>query len=201
MKALHSSSPTPRFPSSSLFLFLFLSLDFNKQAMPNWLSLHRTSTTHLVTLASVAAVATFRLLSTTTPASMPVIKPGVVNDQAYIRGKTKEQLFDFLANFDNIASWDPGCLSSKRVDEGPLKVGSTFDLVTVFKGQESQMTYVPPFFPRFCGQKARYDFGKEGERASQGGEGASGWETNIMIQLFISFFAFERKPPCAGTSW
>eukprot|EP00043_Microstomoeca_roanoka_P000774 m.29044 g.29044 ORF g.29044 m.29044 type:complete len:214 (+) comp10497_c0_seq1:163-804(+) len=80
---------------------------------------------------------TRRTLST----SMPVTSLGVVNDQAILKNRSQQEVFDYLAHFENIASWDPGCLESKRTDDGPLKVGSTFDLVTVFKGTKSNMQY------------------------------------------------------------
>jgi len=51
------------------------------------------------------------------------------------------EAFDYAANFENIENWDPGVVNSKRVGDGPVAVGSSFDLVTVFKGRESDMTY------------------------------------------------------------
>lgn len=51
------------------------------------------------------------------------------------------EAFDYAANFENIENWDPGVVTSKRVGDGPIAVGSSFDLVTVFKGRESDMTY------------------------------------------------------------
>ncbi|EGD78012.1 hypothetical protein PTSG_09650 [Salpingoeca rosetta] len=93
------------------------------------------------TISSAVALVSYRLLQASASTNMPVVSAGVVNDQAHLTGKTREEVFEYLANFDNIASWDPGCLKSKRVDSGPLKIGSSFDLVTVFKGTESKMTY------------------------------------------------------------
>ncbi|KAL6051125.1 Polyketide cyclase [Balamuthia mandrillaris] len=56
-----------------------------------------------------------------------------------------DQVFQYFANFANIAEWDPGCKSSKLCasssgSEGVAE-GTRFDLVTVFKGRESKMTY------------------------------------------------------------
>lgn len=51
------------------------------------------------------------------------------------------EAFDYAANFENIENWDPGVVNSKRVGDGPVTVGSSFELVTVFKGRESDMTY------------------------------------------------------------
>ena len=49
------------------------------------------------------------------------------------------EAFDYAANFENIQDWDPGVVTSQRVGDGPVAVGSAFDLVTVFKGRESDM--------------------------------------------------------------
>jgi hypothetical protein len=39
-----------------------------------------------------------------------------------------EQAFDAVAGFSSSAVWDPGVASARRVDEGPLRVGSRFEL-------------------------------------------------------------------------
>ncbi len=52
-----------------------------------------------------------------------------------------EKAYDYAANFENIENWDPGVVSSNKATDGPPAVGSAFDLVTVFKGRESDMTY------------------------------------------------------------
>lgn len=49
--------------------------------------------------------------------------------------------FDYAANFENIEDWDPGVVTSTKVGTGSAAVGSVFDLVTVFKGRTSDMTY------------------------------------------------------------
>jgi carbon monoxide dehydrogenase subunit G len=40
-----------------------------------------------------------------------------------------EAAFDYLANFESVAEWDPGVSEATRVDEGPLVVGSQFRVV------------------------------------------------------------------------
>lgn len=52
-----------------------------------------------------------------------------------------EEAFDYAAHFERIEDWDPGVVSSKKATDGPPAVGSAFDLVTVFKGRKSDMTY------------------------------------------------------------
>lgn len=35
-------------------------------------------------------------------------------------------VFEYLANFDHTAEWDPGIAAAERLDQGPLEVGSRF---------------------------------------------------------------------------
>ena len=52
-----------------------------------------------------------------------------------------EEAFDYTADFNNIQNWDPGVAASRRVDEGELEVGSTFDLMVLFGSRQAPMTY------------------------------------------------------------
>eukprot|EP00730_Choanoeca_flexa_P020200 TRINITY_DN9879_c0_g1_i2.p1 TRINITY_DN9879_c0_g1~~TRINITY_DN9879_c0_g1_i2.p1 ORF type:complete len:208 (+),score=35.04 TRINITY_DN9879_c0_g1_i2:80-703(+) len=81
-----------------------------------------------------------RQLSTSPNLNMPVPRPGLIQDEAIVYGDPAT-VFQYLATFSNTQEWDPGCLEGKRVDSGPLKVGSKFELVTEFKGSKSEMTY------------------------------------------------------------
>lgn len=40
---------------------------------------------------------------------------------------SQEDAFDYVADFSHLAEWDPTFVSSDRVDDGPIEVGSTFD--------------------------------------------------------------------------
>ncbi len=51
------------------------------------------------------------------------------------------EVFDYTADFDNIEDWDPGVASSKRLDDGPLGVGSRFELMVSFGASQIPMTY------------------------------------------------------------
>lgn len=72
---------------------------------------------------------------------MPVTKAGVIEDVAIVRGSV-EEVYKYLSDFANTCKWDPGVKSSVRNDpaDKPVAVGSSFNLVTVLKGSESQMT-------------------------------------------------------------
>ena len=51
------------------------------------------------------------------------------------------EVFDYVADFSNIESWDPGVASSEKVSDGPVGVGTKFDLVARFGASEIPMTY------------------------------------------------------------
>ena len=52
-----------------------------------------------------------------------------------------ETAFDYVAEFESIERWDPGVVTAKKRGDQPASVGTAFDLVTVFKGTESDMVY------------------------------------------------------------
>ena len=58
-----------------------------------------------------------------------------------IPNSTKEEAFRFVSNFNTLSLWDPGCVSSKQTTSGDIKVGTKFDLITVFKGKQSPMQF------------------------------------------------------------
>eukprot|EP01104_Vermistella_antarctica_P012796 TRINITY_DN3770_c0_g1_i1.p1 TRINITY_DN3770_c0_g1~~TRINITY_DN3770_c0_g1_i1.p1 ORF type:complete len:162 (+),score=39.17 TRINITY_DN3770_c0_g1_i1:211-696(+) len=67
----------------------------------------------------------------------------VVQRKVVVSG-ARAKVFDFVADFANIERWDPGVVSSKRADSQAgesVGLGAMYDLVTVFKGTKSPMTY------------------------------------------------------------
>jgi len=52
-----------------------------------------------------------------------------------------EVAFDHFAEFENIASWDPGVFSSRKVRPGPLRVGDVLEVISVFAGRKIPMRY------------------------------------------------------------
>lgn len=52
-----------------------------------------------------------------------------------------DEVFAYLAAFENTAAWDPGVVSAQRLDEGPPREGSRFRVVVRFLGREQPMTY------------------------------------------------------------
>ncbi len=47
----------------------------------------------------------------------------------------------YIANFENAHEWDPSVATSTRRDQGPLHVGSTFDLAVRFAGRTVPLQY------------------------------------------------------------
>lgn len=52
-----------------------------------------------------------------------------------------EEVFAFTADFANAEKWDPGVSSSRRVGNGPVGVGSRYDVMVSFGSRELPMTY------------------------------------------------------------
>jgi carbon monoxide dehydrogenase subunit G len=53
----------------------------------------------------------------------------------------RETAFAYLADFANIADWDPGVARAKRLTEGPLAAGARFEVTTSYMGRESTLVY------------------------------------------------------------
>ena len=52
-----------------------------------------------------------------------------------------EEVFRYTSDFENIEEWDPGISSSERLGEGPVGVGSRFELDVSFGTSRIPMTY------------------------------------------------------------
>jgi hypothetical protein len=55
---------------------------------------------------------------------------------------TQEEAFDFVGDFTNVAEWDPGITASKKIGDGPVGVGTRFEVVSEFVGRSLDLTYV-----------------------------------------------------------
>ena len=51
------------------------------------------------------------------------------------------EVFAYLADFENTAEWDPGVKEATQTSEGPVGLGTTFDLVALFRGRSIPVTY------------------------------------------------------------
>lgn len=50
-------------------------------------------------------------------------------------------LVDYLKDFARAEDWDPGTMSCVRLDDGPVRVGSSWRNVSVFRGRETSLVY------------------------------------------------------------
>lgn len=55
--------------------------------------------------------------------------------------KPADEVFTYLVDFSNTAEWDPGVAEATMTSDGPIGVGSTFDLVTLFRERRVPVTY------------------------------------------------------------
>ena len=51
-------------------------------------------------------------------------------------------VFAYLADFSNAAEWDPGIESARRLTEGPIAVGSRFEVMAPFRDKVQRFEYV-----------------------------------------------------------
>lgn len=63
-----------------------------------------------------------------------------VEDRVSIRGSALDA-FRYLADFTNLPEWDPGISRVRRLDTGPLRVGSRFEVVALVLGRDMPMSY------------------------------------------------------------
>ncbi len=52
-----------------------------------------------------------------------------------------ERAFDFVADFSTSQQWDPSIPSARRLDDGPIAVGSRFEVVFRFNDAEQIIIY------------------------------------------------------------
>ena len=52
-----------------------------------------------------------------------------------------DEAFDYTANFVNVQDWDPGIAASAKASNGPVGLGSKFDVLVKFGAREIPMVY------------------------------------------------------------
>lgn len=55
--------------------------------------------------------------------------------------RPQREVFEYTSDFGNLADWDPGIAESKKVSDGPVGVGSRFDVLVSFGASKTPMTY------------------------------------------------------------
>lgn len=56
-------------------------------------------------------------------------------------GRLSPEVFDFFADMTNAQSWDPSISSAVRLDEGPVREGSSFRVTLGFLGRDLVLDY------------------------------------------------------------
>ena len=49
--------------------------------------------------------------------------------------------FDYVSEFEHTAEWDPGIAESRKLTDGPVRVGSEYDVVALFRGKRQRFRY------------------------------------------------------------
>lgn len=62
-------------------------------------------------------------------------------ERTFVVTRPATEVFDYLSDFTNTEHWDPGTVSTTRVDSGPIGVGATFHNVSKFRGRTTELDY------------------------------------------------------------
>jgi dehydrogenase/reductase SDR family member 12 len=62
-------------------------------------------------------------------------------ESTVVSTRDQREVFDYLADFSNLAEWDPTFVRSERLDDGPLGVGSRFEAVMKLAGREVEIAW------------------------------------------------------------
>lgn len=73
----------------------------------------------------------------------------------------REDAFAYVADFANSAEWDPGIAAGTKITDGPVREGSEFEIVAVFRGKRQPFHYVVAEFE----PEHRLVLSGEGEKA------------------------------------
>ncbi len=52
-----------------------------------------------------------------------------------------EDAFRYVADFKTVTEWDPGMVQSRRVNNGPVGKGATYDVTALFRGKPVPFRY------------------------------------------------------------
>lgn len=55
--------------------------------------------------------------------------------------QSREAVLDYLRDFGRAEEWDPGTVSCRRLDTGPIAVGARWHNVSKVMGSETELTY------------------------------------------------------------
>lgn len=55
--------------------------------------------------------------------------------------RSQQEVFHYTADFSNIQNWDPGVVRSKKLTDGPVGLGTEFDVEVKFGAGTTPMVY------------------------------------------------------------
>ena len=56
-------------------------------------------------------------------------------------GRDAPDAFRYVSEFANAAAWDPGIAESRKLTDGPVRVGTEYDVVALFRGKRQRFRY------------------------------------------------------------
>jgi hypothetical protein len=101
------------------------------------------------------------------------------------------EAFAYMADFANARVWDPSVSRAQREGDGPVGLGSSFDLVARFAGRDVPLTYTIVEFepPTRVVLEARRGFVS---RDTITVEGAAGGGSTVHYDALLSFTGIGR---------
>ena len=119
---------------------------------------------------------------------------------------TLEQAWMYIAHVNNMPTWDPAVVECVKETPGEIKCGTTFNMLTVFRGQRSSMqysvkTWSPPTEVIIVGSNyalvstERITF-REG---SSPGTVVVGWHAEIKFRLLLAWLASTLRTDILAT--
>ena len=107
--------------------------------------------------------------------------------------------FAYTADFSNIEDWDPGVKTSTQVGDGPVEVGTRFDLDVRFRSKTFPMTYEvtvfePPHRVVLVGHGETLDAVDEIRFSSQDGRTVIDYTADLEFRNFIRFLIPVMRP-------
>ena len=71
----------------------------------------------------------------------PVASAPMRFSEEIVVARPAAEAFRYLADFENTAEWDPGIAEARQLTEGPVRVGSEYDVVALFRGKRQRFRY------------------------------------------------------------
>jgi carbon monoxide dehydrogenase subunit G len=112
----------------------------------------------------------------------------------------RDEAFAYVADFANSAEWDPGIAAGKKITDGPVRQGSEFEIVAVFRGKQQRFHYVVSEFE----PERRVVLTGQGEKASSQDEitfepAGAGTRIVYMADIKLKGLARVAEPLLART--